>query len=56
VVEAAALLMFSALSDSRNVSRAFFQGGAVSYLVKPVSRKALLEELAKFGLMNEAQA
>ncbi|MFZ5428544.1 MAG: response regulator [Thermodesulfobacteriota bacterium] len=47
-----AVLMISAMDDARNVNRAFFQGGAVSYLTKPVDPDTLLEELRKFGLLR----
>ena len=47
----ASVFVISALDDSRNVNRAFFQGGAVSYLVKPVTPASLLAELGKFGLL-----
>lgn len=48
----ATVLMISAMDDARNVNRAFFQGGATSYLTKPVEPDALLDELRKFGLMR----
>ncbi|WP_027190504.1 response regulator [Fundidesulfovibrio putealis] len=48
----AAVVMVSALSDSRNVNRAFFQGGAMSFLTKPVTPDVLVDELRKFGLIS----
>lgn len=48
----AAVVMVSSLDDTRNVNRAFFQGGAMSFLTKPVAPSVLLEELRKFGLIG----
>uniref|UniRef100_A0A7C4EJ16 Response regulator n=1 Tax=Fundidesulfovibrio putealis TaxID=270496 RepID=A0A7C4EJ16_9BACT len=47
----AKVIMVSSLNDSGNISRAFFDGNALSYLVKPVEAGTLLEELRKFGLI-----
>lgn len=49
---ATAVIMVSAMDDARNVNRAFFQGGAVSYLSKPVDPEVLLSELRKFGIIG----
>lgn len=46
------VVMVSASDDTRNVNRAFFQGGAMSFLTKPVSPDALVDELRKFGLID----
>jgi len=50
--QVATVLMISAMDDPRNVSRAFFQSGAMGYLTKPVDPDALLAELRKFGLLE----
>jgi two-component system chemotaxis response regulator CheY len=44
------VIMTTALDDPKNVFQAFHKGGATSYIVKPISRKRLLEELCKLGL------
>ena len=48
----AAVVMVSSMDDARNVNRAFFQGGAISYLTKPVDPEVLLAELRKFDLIE----
>ncbi len=48
-----AVLMVSAMDDAQNVNRAFFQGGAISYLTKPVDPETLLDELRKFRLLRD---
>ncbi|WP_243360129.1 response regulator [Fundidesulfovibrio terrae] len=47
-----AAIMVSAMNDAQNVNRAFFQGGAISFLSKPVDPDLLLGELRKFGLLG----
>jgi len=47
-----AVIMVSAMDDAQNVNRAFFQGGAISFLSKPVDPELLLSELRKFGLLG----
>jgi two-component system chemotaxis response regulator CheY len=49
--EQAAVVMISSMDDARNVNRAFFQGGAISFLTKPVEPEVLVAELRKFGLI-----
>jgi two-component system chemotaxis response regulator CheY len=49
--EQAAVFMVSSMDDAQNVNRAFFQGGAIGYLTKPVSPEVLVAELSKFGLI-----
>lgn len=44
------VIMTSALDDVRNVTQSFFQGGASAYLVKPIERRKIIEELRKLGL------
>lgn len=45
------VVMTSALDDVKNVTQAFFHGGATAYLVKPIERDKVLEELNKLGLL-----
>lgn len=41
-----------ALDDPKTVFNAFFQGGATAYLVKPLRKEKIFEELRKFGLIR----
>ena len=49
------VVMTSALDDSQNVIEAF-RSQCEGYLVKPVEKKALLDQLCKLGLLEEPQA
>ncbi|MDD9942510.1 MAG: response regulator [Myxococcales bacterium] len=49
----AKVIMTTSLSDATNVMRAF-RGGCESYLVKPIERDKVVEELTKLGLLNAA--
>ncbi len=44
------IIMTTALDDTKNVVSAFDESGATSYLVKPIMKARLLEELGKLGL------
>lgn len=44
-------IMVTALSDPKNVVEALYRGGAESYLVKPVTREKIQEELKKLKLL-----
>lgn len=46
----AKIIMTTVLEDPHNVVEAYYEGGATSYLVKPIARDRLREELARFGL------
>jgi two-component system chemotaxis response regulator CheY len=50
--EEAKVIMTTALGDPGNVVVALYQGGASSYLVKPISKQALLGEVRKLGLIR----
>lgn len=43
------VIMTTALGDPKNIVQAFNEGGADSYLVKPVDKTTLDEELQKLG-------
>lgn len=43
------VIMVSALDDVKNVTQSFFQGGATAYLIKPIERRKVVEELRKLG-------
>ncbi len=45
------VIMATALDDQVNVLKAFCEGGAASYLVKPITRNKLLGKLNEMGLM-----
>jgi two-component system chemotaxis response regulator CheY len=48
--KAAKVIMVSALDDSKELHDAFFLGEATSYLVKPIRKQTLLEEMKNLGL------
>lgn len=45
------VIMTTALGDPRNVVEAYHKGAATSYLVKPIERQRLMEELDNLGLI-----
>ncbi|MFP4672786.1 MAG: response regulator [Desulfohalobiaceae bacterium] len=45
----AKVVMVTALDDPKSVVRAFYDGGASSYVVKPIQNDKLREELDKLG-------
>jgi len=51
--DAAKVIMVSAVDDSKNVYRAFFQGQALSFLPKPFTSDAVLAELRKFDIIDQ---
>lgn len=46
------VIMTTSLNDKKNVSEAFYKGGATSYFVKPIDREKLVEELRLLGLLS----
>jgi two-component system chemotaxis response regulator CheY len=44
------IIMTTVLEDPKNVIEAYNKGGATSYLVKPVERNKVIEELDRLGL------
>ncbi len=44
------VIMVTALGDPKTVVKAFYEGGATSYLVKPIDKKILVQEMARLGL------
>ena len=48
----AKVIMTTALGDPGNAVAALYQGGASSYLVKPISKQSLLGEVRKLGLIR----
>ena len=47
----AKVLMISALDDPKTVIDAYYQGGATSFVAKPIVKESLLNELGAFGLL-----
>jgi two-component system, chemotaxis family, chemotaxis protein CheY len=46
------VIMTTALGDPKNVFQALYKEGAVTYLVKPIGKQRLLDELRKLGLLQ----
>lgn len=51
-LDGAKVIMTTALSDSKNIIGAFRKGCEV-YIVKPVKKEKLLEEMEKLGLLSK---
>jgi len=49
-------VMISALDDTKELHDAFFLGEATSYLVKPIRKKTLINEIRNLGLPLEEPA
>ena len=46
------VIMATALGDPKTVISSYYKSGATSYLVKPIGRKQLLDELRNLGLIS----
>lgn len=46
------VIMITALDDPKTVVEAFHKGGATSYIVKPVEKMKLLDEIRVLGLIT----
>ena len=46
------IVMVSALDDPKNIFKAYYKGGADAYIVKPVEKEKLLEEVRSLGLVS----
>lgn len=46
------VIMVTALGDPKNVIEALNKGGATSYIVKPIEKKRLLDEVRKLGFIQ----
>ncbi len=46
------VIMTTALDDPKNVFKALYNGEAVSYMVKPLNKQKLLDEVRKLGLIS----
>ena len=47
------VIMTTALDDPKPVVRAYYKLGAISYIVKPISKKKLLDEVQNLGLLEQ---
>ncbi len=54
--KAAKVIMISGLDDSKEVHDAFFLGHAISYMVKPIRKQTLLDEIQSMGVTLEKSA
>lgn len=46
------IIMLSALDDPKNIFKAYYKGGADAYLVKPVDKNELHEEIRSLGFLT----
>jgi two-component system chemotaxis response regulator CheY len=46
------VIMTTALDDPKNVVESLYKGGAASYIIKPIDKKKLVEEVRKLGLLD----
>ncbi len=49
----AKIIMTTALDDPKTVFDTYYQGGATSYVVKPIEKSRLLRELRAVGLLKQ---
>lgn len=47
------VIMVSAVDNPKTVFKAFLEGGATSYIVKPIDKSRLIGEIGSFGLIKE---
>lgn len=47
------VIMVTALDDLENVIKAFHDGGATSYIVKPISKANIIGEMKNLGLLKK---
>jgi two-component system, chemotaxis family, chemotaxis protein CheY len=47
------VIMITALDDAKNVMNAYYRGGATSYIVKPIDKAKLIEEIRLLGLIKK---
>ena len=46
------VIMVTALDDIKNIIKAYHDGGATSYIVKPVLKESLIKELRNLGFIH----
>ncbi|MFP4497351.1 MAG: response regulator [Vulcanimicrobiota bacterium] len=49
----AKIIMTTALDDPKNIIEALYKSGATSYLVKPITKNKLVDEIRKLNLIEE---
>lgn len=54
-VDEVKIVMTTALEDPKNVVEAYHKGGATSYLVKPIDKEMIQQEMARLGF-KQAEA
>ncbi|GFM33757.1 response regulator [Desulfovibrio subterraneus] len=54
--KATKVIMISGLDDNKEVHDAFFLGDAISYIVKPIRKQTLLDEIQSLGVTLEKSA
>ena len=47
------VIMVTALDDMKNIIKAFHEGGATAYIVKPISKNSLINEMINLGLIDQ---
>jgi two-component system chemotaxis response regulator CheY len=48
----AKIIMITVLGDPKNVIQALYKGGATSYIVKPIKKETIINEINKLGLIE----
>jgi len=51
-MNAAKVVMTTAVDDKKQVTQAFYKGGAASYFIKPIDQEKLIAELRVLGLIT----
>jgi two-component system chemotaxis response regulator CheY len=51
-MNAAKVVMTTAVDDNKQVTQAFYKGGAASYFIKPIDQEKLIAELRVLGLIT----
>lgn len=46
------VIMITALDDPKTVFKAYYKGGATSYIVKPIEKDKLIQEIRGLGLIR----
>ncbi|QTA81596.1 Chemotaxis protein [Desulfonema limicola] len=46
------VIMITALDDPKTVFKAYYKGGATSYIVKPIEKNKLIQEIRGLGLIS----
>ncbi|MCG6553426.1 MAG: response regulator [Candidatus Magnetominusculus sp. LBB02] len=49
--QGAKIMMTTALDHPRDIIKAFYKGGCTAYLTKPITKKALVEQLKDIGFL-----